>query len=301
MFIQSTSPLYPNVFLFTLGLTARYAVQTSDAVVLFDPGSSAHIPGLVERCKQFFLQKPKALAFLTHLHADCVAGLPILQEAFPSFSFLATNTQADLLAEKDFLSQISEEDQCYSNLLSLPLTDTPSSFRLPPYRSLTTKESFPLSDEVSLRCLPFPGHTESSCAYLLSPYQILIADEGLGYFQGRELPAPGGDWSLEQNKRSLEKILELDFSGIALPQGGFVSGELARRHIRSTILSIEDLLGECQRASQAGYDLTYVTSCIKESFFQQPCPDPIVRFQKERSFRQICQQIEQLFFCASNA
>ncbi|MCO6429830.1 MAG: MBL fold metallo-hydrolase [Deltaproteobacteria bacterium] len=297
MLVRSTGPLAEDFLLLTLGRSCHYLIGTPDNFYLFDPGLSVHVPMLLKRLNDHqYSLKQCAGVLLTHLHSDRIGGVPYIKQLHPEIPIIASSHLKMKLGQAAELQAIYESDLALSSkfalsheLKKIPPVDYAKLFTID--RTLSDSEQAALTDEISLRALSFPGHARDSLAYLIEPYNFLIVDEGVGYFNGREPPAPGFDDSIESGLNSLRKLLDVELRGLCMPNSGVLTAQLIRKHLSAVVQQTQDILSESRRAFGAGVTESEISAAILHSFYQSFAPDPLLSFNLQRSFEKFWQQI----------
>ncbi len=97
---------------------------------------------------------------------------------------------------------------------------------------------------VTIKRIPLALATPSSAAYFIEPDGLLVVDQSLGFYRGKEIPAPGAGLELIRSVESLRSLAELTISGLSLPWSGTLTGALALQHISGVIQVTGDLIQE---------------------------------------------------------
>ncbi len=279
MLVRATTEVYPRLHHISLGATSRYAiVAESGEVTLSDPGCSAHFPALLRRLEASKLSLSQVKRVLvTHLDADRVGMIPLLRRELPKLQVVGNSPMMALLKSGDDMKAIWEGDRALSAQLS-DAADTASlkefSASLSLDKGLVDGESLAIDDDISIRCVSMAGHRQHSQAYLVQPHNFLIADETVGYYNGRRLAAPGGDASIQLALESISRLADLDLSGVGFSYGGCITGSLVRKHLESVSQNTSDLLAESRRALAEGLAPEEVKAQVREAFFLPALRDP---------------------------
>ena len=291
MFIGASGPVQPDFFLLTLGHTCRYAVVTQGAIDLFDVGTSFHIEALIERLKSFGLSPSRIrYVFLSHLHADRIGGVEALRAFAPAMQVMGSSRMREDLSNQLVTKRLAEEEaqlvSAFGGSLRTEEWSAPTINRV-----IVEGESVTLSPDVSVRSIPLAGHTSHSFGYLVLPYNFLIVDESLGYYQGARAPALGGDTSIEANIQWITKALEIEIHGLCLPDSGMLTGALIHRHMRKILSSYSSIAKEILAHAKDGMSPEEIQQRIKDDYFLSDSSDPIVRHNVESSFAAIIPQL----------
>ncbi len=299
MFLRSSCLVYPNLYLLTLGATCRYAIIGDDGgITLTDPGASLHIAPLEERLARLNLDLSKVSNVLfTHLDSDRAAGLALLRRRCPQLKVFGTAPMQSALKDRGLIQSLWEDDQGFAEKFfgesrkpAVEMAEFRDALRID--RLLGEGDSLSLGDELSLRLLMTPGHTERSVSYLLVPHEFLIADETLGYYRGNKLPAPGGDFDIQRSLSSIARFEHLEISGIGFSYSGAVTGTLARKHLAALAQTSTDLINECQKARQDGVSTQEIVEQVKESLYAPLAQDPFLVESMHRSFGSVTTQLK---------
>jgi glyoxylase-like metal-dependent hydrolase (beta-lactamase superfamily II) len=297
MFLRSSGLIYERLYLITLGATCRYAIVAEHGeVALSDPGSTAHVSALKERFDR--LKLPFAnirQVFVTHLDADRVAGIPLLRKLVPALKVYGTAAMHIQLADTQFVQSLYEHDQRLSATLGSPQV-APLSFEdftkgLRIDKHLVETDSIQIDEDVTVRSVSAPGHRPHSVAYLVVPHEFAIVDETFGYFQGRNLAAPGGDTNLHEALASIRKFNDIQLNGIGFSYGGAVTGGLAKRHLLAIPQNTEDLMKEVERARKAGFTESEIEEQVRAAFYTSTSHDHCHIESLNNTFTAVMKQI----------
>jgi len=282
MFLRSTALVYPHLHLLTFGETCRYVVSgEGSALTITDPGLSCHVALLPQRLTRLGMQSAAIdKVLLTNLDPDRVAGVPALRRTSPRLRVYGTASMQRHLENVENVRKIYDFDTQLSSILKLNLALPDLSFDefargLVIDEVVKESDSIEIDSEISLRVVLSPGHRPFSLAYLLLPHEFILGDQTFGYFNGNRLASPGGDFDLLAACNSIAKFKDFDLSGIGLPYGGALTGELVRKHLESVVQNTHDLLSAVKEAITAGVPSEEVVSQVKEGFFNGGTRDPI--------------------------
>lgn len=283
MFLRSTALVYPHLHLLTLGETCRYVItENGESLTVTDPGLSCHVALLPQRLTRLGLSISSIKqVIVTNLDTDRVAGIPSLRQLAPYAQVIGTAPMHRYLSDEKNLRTMYELDRELTARLSLNLEIPQLSFD--EYKRGMIIDKFvndsdvvEVGNELTLRVVSTPGHREHSVAYLLLPHEFIIGDQTFGYFNGSKLATPGGDYDLLSACDSIRKFDNLDISGIGLPYGGALTGELVKKHLSSIVQNTNDLLAAVKEARSSGIAAEEIETQVKEGFFNGGSRDPIV-------------------------
>lgn len=297
MLIRASGPVFPELFLITLGESCHYLLVEDGGFSLFDPGLSVHIPMLLRRINAAgFTVKQCRRVFLTHLHPERIAGVPLLRKLNPSIEIYCSPHTRAKLGSSEFLADLYRIDQELAGQFHLENEYRPLPFE--EYQQLMTVghpvadgDIFPIPDGVDLRVVGLYGHARGSIGFLVGQSHFLIADESLGYFRGRALATPGGDESLTEMVQLVKRFRDLNLSGLCLPDSGVLTAGLVQKHLSAVLQNTEDLLAESQRSHDSGMEDIMIRNSLHSSFFSATTPDPVLQYKLDRSLRGIWRQI----------
>jgi glyoxylase-like metal-dependent hydrolase (beta-lactamase superfamily II) len=284
MYLRSTSLVYPRLYLLTLGETCRYLVADSaDSLLLSDPGLSCHVALLPQRFTRIGYNISKVThVVLTNTDPIRIAGIPTLRRFSPYAQVYGTAAMYSFLSDTKNVKKLYDFDQELTARLNLTIEIPRLTFE--EYRSAFTIDKY-INDsdvispgpETSLRVVSTPGHRELSVAYLLLPHEFIIADQTFGYYNGNKLATPGADFNLSLACESIRKFDHLELSGLGLPYGGALTGELVKRHLQGVIQNTEDLMASVKEATNSGMSPADVLIQIRDAFFSPESRDPFLR------------------------
>jgi glyoxylase-like metal-dependent hydrolase (beta-lactamase superfamily II) len=294
MLIHASGQIYPDFFLLTFGGSCQYAIKKEDGCLLFDPGLSIHIPYLYKRMEMELHKQPDQIKeiFITHLHPERVAAIPYLKQR-SEIVLYGSSLMQEKLNDESFVRDIYDQDQEICALYDLDSTVQPLSFE-DFYAALKIDTVFPdsevfqINENIRVRCVKAEGHTEESFAFVVEPYDFVVVDEGFGYFRGKELAAPGGDWSLEKSLTTIRYFNDVEISAICFPNIGMITGHLVRTHLQSILDSYEDLIKESKKQD---LPVEEKVATLKKTFYSSFSRDPLVHYALERTFQAVLKQL----------
>ena len=298
MLLRASSLIYERLYLISLGATCRYAITADDgAITLTDPGASIHVSALDERLKRLGLTTSAIQhIFVTHLDADRIAGIPLLRRIAPKMKVFGTAAMYAELKRPDYVRQVWEEDQALSALypslqLSSQITFEEFAKSLCVDKVLVDSESYAIDEDVTLRSIPTPGHRPHSVSYLVVPHEFAIVDETFGYYRGRDLCAPGGDYSISESVTSVKKFNDLTLNGIGFSYGGVITGALIKKHLAAIQQNTDDLIAEAKNALITGFSRQEIEEQIRAAFYSTETKDPCLTQSLENSYRAVIAQV----------
>lgn len=298
MLVRASGFIQPGFLVISLGHSYTYGVVSSAGrVTIFDPGSSSTLDRLVTVLSDAGIALASVTDIcITHLHPERISALPWIKTQAPKAVVRASVEAKRILDDRN--GRNSKAQECVD--FETSLVETSDRYRLPlsEYskllkidRAALESEMIDLGNEIAIRPLPTPGHAPESIAYLVSPFNNLVVDEGFGYYNGRELSAPGCDWSISDSMKSIQKIKDLLISGICFPNTGMITGSLIEKHVASIIQNTDDLVQESLAALKAGTSPENVDQAIYAAFYNREGIDPIFKASLDRTYRSICEQI----------
>jgi hypothetical protein len=288
MLIRASGAITEDLFLLTLGASARYILRTSPtSYTLFNPGCSVQLPSLLDRLAQLSIT-PQQISYivLTHLAANTVPAAVHLKRLNPAAKIIGAKSFADQLAP--YWQQIATDDTELSALM--PAHSAPSITGMPSQLFdyyLSDGESLTLSPTQSLCCRYSNGFAQQEASYLIEPLRFLIVNEVGGYFRGKELPAPAADHSTDGCTITLSTMLQLELAALCLPYKGVLTGGQVTRHLTTVRGVLTDVQREVVRATREGISTTEIRSQIMEGLFSDDTPDPFLKLALQRSGEQL--------------
>ncbi|MEY4667986.1 MAG: hypothetical protein RL518_685 [Pseudomonadota bacterium] len=298
MFLRASGLIYERLYLITLGATCRYAVVAGDGgIALSDPGASIHVGALQERFSRLQLSFPDIRkVFITHLDADRVAGIPLLRRLIPNLIVYGTAAMHTQLSDPSFVRNLYDHDQRICSLLPSPSRTATLTFEefargLTIDKHLVENDSIFLDEDITIRSVSTPGHRPHSTAYLVVPHEFAIVDETFGYFQGRNLAAPGGDTNVREALASIRKFTNIQINGLGFSYGGAVTGALTKRHLLAIPQNTEDLINEVAKARKAGFSESEIEEQVRAAFYTSSFHDHCHLESLNGSFRAVMAQL----------
>jgi glyoxylase-like metal-dependent hydrolase (beta-lactamase superfamily II) len=299
MLVRQTGKISSNVALISRGTQCNYGV-ISEKTLLIDTCPSFEVNALLKKLIEVEID-PKTLfgIALTHLHPEKVAGLIAIKERFPEIKIIATSKMEAILSSEEFLASLRNSDEIAAQTAGTESFLQDKSIAelratLSPSMVIREGELLQLGKDCSIRIIAMPGHTDHSVAYLIQPNQVLVTDEGSGYFKLKGFTANGGDQSIEENLRSLKRIETLEISALALPHHGAITGNLIRRHLKTVQDYTAGMIAECREAFSLEMAEEEIFVGLRGAFYSDETLDNMSQLSITRSLDAIWSQIKNL-------
>lgn len=299
MIIKTSGFVSDHLALLTLGHSCLYLICLDKHVVLVDPGLSAYFPFVQQRLQTISAITVSEITdiLLTNLQPDRIAAVGLIKKLNPSVIVHGGFNMREKSLREDHLSQLVLHDHHLSqNIVKAETIGFPAEqFSAWHIDHFIKDGEIVISDSAGdIRGFSFPAHSHESWCYLLTPEHFLIADQGLGYYQGRELAAPGADHNLQLSIPSLKQFTEMNISGIALPCFGVLTGALAHDYLNQLIINSNDLIEQVQLAFADNFPQQHIYQSIKDAFYSEKTGDRLVRYKMAHSMEAIWKQLLQL-------
>jgi glyoxylase-like metal-dependent hydrolase (beta-lactamase superfamily II) len=298
MLIRSSGAIHPDFHIITLGCSSHYVLTEEDRAWLFDPGLSVQLPYMMQRLGEIGIERRSIeYVFLTHLHADRIGAVPTLKKMLPEVKIVASAAMKARLSNPAVLEDLYKTNQELCSKFEVPGQKAPLEYSefadlMRIDKAIGDADLMRLSPDVGVRAISFPGHTAESMAYFVQPYHYLIADEGMGYYQGRKLAAPGGDFSLKDMLGSLAKFNDVEVAGLCFTAPGVITGNLVRKHFSAIALNCSDMQNECLKAFESGVAEEDIMHSLRELFYSTESGNKILAYNLERSLKGVWDQLQ---------
>ena len=233
MWIKSSGLLGENVYQLTTPVSSHLLVYNGEAA-LIDTSISAVQGRLIEEIAGVVSQTSElSYVFVTHTHFDHIGGIPYLRTFSPKVKLVVSPQCAEMLEDQSMLEQAYEQNEKAAEAMKQEMQisekDWCSSFGVE--QILGDGDSIKLGDEVEIKLIATPGHTEDSVSYLIRPDDALVVGEALGGYHGRDRITSCFTSSYQDYLNSIDKLSKLNTSIIQLPHDGALTGDLAKKHI----------------------------------------------------------------------
>ncbi len=234
MWIKASDTLSDNVFQLTNQISSNYLV-IGDAAAIVDASASAVDQFLYDELIKF-LGEEVSLDFvlLTHSHFDHVGGIPSLRNHWPELEVFGAPLTAQLLSDSAYKKELFEKNAACAAAMNVELAQTQNDWceALRIDRIIGDGDVLDLGDDVEVKLISTPGHTEDSVAYFVKPDDALLCGETIGNYRGRDQVTNCFTDSYELYLQSLDKLSALDVKILGFPHGGAITGEMVAKYFQ---------------------------------------------------------------------
>lgn len=300
MLVKTSGFLSDHLALLTLGHSCLYLICLNEHTVLVDPGLASYFPYLQKRLRTFSDLTISDITdvLLTNLQPERVSAVAMIRQFNPDITVHAGFNLHEKVISDGFSRQLFLQDRYLSqDVVGIePLQMTTEQFvefwRIDHF--VKDGETIISDSAGEIRGFPFPAHTDESWCYFLTPEHFIIADQGLGYYQGKEFATPGADQNLQTSISALKRLMELNIMGVALPCYGALTGKLAQDYLTQLIANCEQLLEEVKQAFTDNLPQEHIYHSIEENLFHSTTSDLLIKYKLSNSLQAIWAQLKQL-------
>jgi len=172
---------------------------------------------------------------------------------------------AETLSNKSFLEDCWRWNKSLADDASLKISTTKKdwveSFEVD--KIIGDGDTIDLGEEVKVKAILLPGHTQDTTGYLVTPDSVLQAGEAVGGYHGRELCSCAFMGEYQDYIESLEKLMSLEIRGLGLPHAGTLRGGLASKHLISVREETERLHQEVTTQLSEGQMIEDIVSQLE--------------------------------------
>ncbi len=297
MLVRKSGLISRSVTLINRGTQCNYIVGTKQGI-LIDSCFSFEVDKFIRRIEDVGID-PASLygVALTHLHAERAAGVALLRTRYPHLKLMLNEKMASQVSSPLFVEALIKDDSAAANtegsdgLLSTLGVNSLIKL-LSPEIVLKEGDLFNINKDAALRVIATPGHTDHSVAFAVQPDQVVITDESCGYFRVKGFTANGGDYSVEENLRTLKKLSGLEISALAMPNQGALTGNLIRRHLKTVEEYTHGMMAECQEAFSSQMAEDEILAGVRGAFYSDSNADVALKTSIGRSLDKVWNQIK---------
>ena len=254
MWVRANCQLSENVYQVTTAVSSHF-LALGETTALIDSGIDATVSALEEELSPLY-QGDGGLDYilLTHAHFDHLGGVAQLKKNHPELKLAASTNTVEILSDESQIKSFYEQNKTVSDALNykskLKLADWKNALKVD--LVLGDGDSIDLGDGVEVKAITCPGHSKDSMAYFILPDALLQAGEAVGGYHGREIIAPAFAYNYQEYLNSLDKLTNLEISGLGLPHSGCLRGDLAKRFLVEQRLEAERFLAEVTERTAQG-------------------------------------------------
>jgi len=259
---------------------------------IFEGGVGAMGPLLLQQMDRLGIRRDFVKqVVITHAHPDHVMAVPLLRQAFPACTVLASEPAAKTLAAEKAIAFFSKVDVALTEALlragaiaeqhrPRPLAE----MRIAVDRVIREGDAIPVDAGVSFRVLETPGHSECSLSFHEPGGRLLLISDATGYY----LPDQRYWWpnyftSYGSYLSSIERLAALAAEVVCLSHNGAIKGgEDVKAYFRGALAATQEyhrrIVAEAragkparQIAEELGAEVFAKTPLLPLDFFQKNC------------------------------
>ena len=233
----------------TEGYAAVYALRGSRGAALVDSGTSDCAPNILAGLEEAGISREEVLYIVvTHIHLDHSGGAGALVRELPAARVVVAPVGMDTLAMPERLVASARRAlgiiaDLYGDMLPIARD-----------RLIAAEEVGLDLGGRQLRLVPTPGHASSHVCVVDEATGTLFSGDSLGLWLAEEKTVvpitPLPDFDLEEQRRSLRRLEELDSSRTCFAHFGCAGGSAAVAREHSANLDL--MVGAVEQARQEG-------------------------------------------------
>jgi glyoxylase-like metal-dependent hydrolase (beta-lactamase superfamily II) len=280
--------------LWMLGTTPYplYLFRGAAGGTIFEGGVGSMGPLLLEQLDQLGVARDFVKqVVVTHAHPDHVMAVPLLRQAFPEVTVLASETAAKTLSVEKAISFFTQMDEALNSSLAAagliadrhrpePLTEK----QIAVDRTIAEGDAIEVDDGVVFQVLQTPGHSDCSLSFFEPGDRVLLVSDATGYY----MPQCDGWWpnyfgGYGAYMESMRRLAGLGAEVLGLSHNAAVKGAdevkaYFDRDIAATEAYHRRIVDETragkpvrQLAEQLGAEVYEKTQLLPLDFFQKNC------------------------------
>ncbi len=252
---------------------SAFLLDDGKTSVLYDTGFGFTGFKVAENIKAILGDRPLNYIFLTHSHYDHALGSAYILRYFPKAKVVAGRYAVSIFQRDGAKKTMRELDAKIA--AKCGVTD---------YEFLgdELRVDIPVEDgdiiaagDMSFRVLELPGHTRCCVGYYCREKGLLLSNETLGVFDGKETIVPSYLVSYKDSISSIERVEKLGVRYILAPHYGILSGEQTEFFLKNmkaasekTALDIKSSIekGESDEKIMEDFKKRYWHGCIREIY-----------------------------------
>jgi glyoxylase-like metal-dependent hydrolase (beta-lactamase superfamily II) len=176
----------------------------------------------LENVKRALAGKPLDYILLTHAHYDHCGGLPVIKEAFPAATVVASQATSDIIGRPGAREFMKKMDKSAAEHAGLDCGGM-----IPPFPKvdIIVQDGDIIDPEgEAIQVIYTPGHTRDSTAFFFTKEKLLISTESIGVMMERGDVHAAFIVSYKQSLEGIEKLRALKADKVILPHGIIVEG-----------------------------------------------------------------------------
>ena len=285
MWIKAAGPLTESVFHLTTAVST-HALILGEESALVDASIAAASERVIEQVETHLgMGANLDFVFLTHCHFDHIGGIPALRKRFADLQVIGGPQSSELLSDNAYVEQCYERNLVFAEAARLNLEidkkEWCESIRID--RIMGDGDLLQIGDDVEVKLIACPGHTEDSVAYFVHPDGVLACAESVGSYAGRDKVAACFGSDLNRYLESLDKLSGLDVQALCLPHSGAISGEMVPKFFVEARLAAERFRDDVRERLEQGQLVEEIfEALLPEWQAEQIAPEgPFAEEQKE--------------------
>ena len=200
---------------------AAFLIDDGKTSILYDTGFGFTGYAVAENIKNCLGERELDYIFLTHSHYDHALGSPYILRRYPSAKVVAGKYAVDIFKRDGAKRVMKELDSKFAQRCGI--TDYEFLGDELKVDIAVDEGDIVQTGDMTFEVLNLPGHTRCCVAYYFEKEGLLLSNETLGVYDGKETIVPSCLVSYSDTIASMEKIERLNIAAIVAPHLGLLN------------------------------------------------------------------------------
>ena len=244
---------------------SAFLIDDGKTSILYDTGFGFTGYGVAKRIKTYLGDRKLDYIFLTHSHYDHVLGVPYVLKYWPDAKVVAGEYAAKIFSKPTAKALMRDLDRKFAKTCGVDdYEDLVDGLKV----DITATDGDVIkTGDMTFKVINLPGHTKCSVGFYCEERKLLLSNESIGVYYGKNKVMPLYLVGYQMALDSISKAEQLDIENILAPHYGLLDKAQSKEYLATARLCAKELAESIKEMLLSGKSKDEILEYFKEKFY----------------------------------